>query len=121
MLNQFNSIKGNHHYIYLSTFEIDNSKSTWESFKTFNPDFIIPICPWCKGLNEPGIKIPEKELDKFVKNYLVQKNGENYMRIHNQIKSDKAMNAIKKRISISKDSRLFPFKIDIGIDISCPG
>ncbi len=58
-------------------------------------------------LASSGIQNPEKELDKFVKNYLGQKNGENYMRIHNQIKSDKAMNAIKKRISISNKNITF--------------
>jgi len=58
-------------------------------------------------LASSGIQNPEKELDKFVKNYLGQKNGDNYFKIHNQIKSDKAMNAIKKRISISNKNITF--------------
>ena len=58
-------------------------------------------------LASSGIQNPEKELDKFVKSYLGQKNGDNYFKIHNQLKSDKAMNAIKKRISISNKNITF--------------
>lgn len=58
-------------------------------------------------LASSGIQNPEKELDKFVKSYLGQKNGDNYFKIQNQLKSDKAMNAIKKRISISNKNITF--------------
>ena len=43
---------------------------------------------------------PEKELDKFAKKYLKQNSGDNYFKIFNQIKSSKAINEIKKKISI---------------------
>ena len=51
-------------------------------------------------LSASGIQNPEKELNKFVKNYLKQNNGDNYYKIFNQIKSGKAINEIKKKISI---------------------
>jgi len=51
-------------------------------------------------LSSSGIQNPENELDKFVKNYLKQNNGDNYYKIFNQIKSGKAINEIKKKISI---------------------
>lgn len=51
-------------------------------------------------LSASGIQNPENELDKFVKNYLKQNNGDNYYKIFNQIKSGKAINEIKKKISI---------------------
>ena len=51
-------------------------------------------------LASSGIPNQDKELDKFVKNYLKQNNGDNYFKIFNQIKSGKAINEIKKKISI---------------------
>jgi len=51
-------------------------------------------------LQSSGIQNPEKELDKFAKKYLKQNSGDNYFKIFNQIKSSKAINEIKKKISI---------------------
>ncbi len=44
----------------------------------------------------------DDNLDVFVQNYLQSEKGENYMRVFNQVKSEKVFNAIKEKISIEE-------------------
>jgi len=44
----------------------------------------------------------DDNLDMFVQNYLQSDKGENYMRLFNQVKSEKVFNAIKEKISIEE-------------------
>lgn len=42
------------------------------------------------------------KLDSFVNNYLMNDNGQNFVRIHNQLKNEKVLNLIKERITLQE-------------------
>ena len=51
-------------------------------------------------LQSSGIPDINKDMNKFVDNYLKHNNGENYLKIFNQLKSNKVFNLIKEKVSI---------------------
>ena len=55
-------------------------------------------------LQGSGIQEVNKDINKFVDNYLKHNNGENYLKIFNQLKSNKVFNLIKEKVSISEKS-----------------
>ena len=55
-------------------------------------------------LQGSGIQEVNKDINKFVDNYLKHNNGENYLKIFNQLKSNKIFNLIKEKVSISEKS-----------------
>ena len=58
-------------------------------------------------LQSSGMQNMSKDIDKFVDNYLKHNKGENYLKIFNQIKSNKVFNLIKEKVSITKKSITF--------------
>lgn len=54
-----------------------------------------------------GMQNMSKDIDKFVDNYLKHNKGENYLKIFNEIKSNKVFNLIKEKITITKKSITF--------------
>ena len=54
-----------------------------------------------------GLQEINKDINKFVDNYLKHNNGENYLKIFNQLKSNKVFNLIKEKVSISEKSITF--------------
>ena len=55
-------------------------------------------------LQGSGLQEINKDINKFVDNYLKHNNGENYLKIFNQLKSNKIFNLIKEKVSISEKS-----------------
>ena len=53
-------------------------------------------------LMSSGMQNMSKDIDKFVDNYLRHNKGENYLKIFNQIKSNKILNHIKEKVTITK-------------------
>ena len=58
-------------------------------------------------LMSSGMQNMSKDIDKFVDNYLRHNKGENYLKIFNQIKSNKILNHIKEKVTITKKSITF--------------
>ena len=58
-------------------------------------------------LQGSGLQEINKDINKFVDNYLKHNNGENYLKIFNQLKSNKVFNLIKEKVSISEKSITF--------------
>ena len=58
-------------------------------------------------LQSSGMQNMSKDIDKFVENYLKHNKGENYLKIFNQLKSNKVFNLIKEKVSITKKSITF--------------
>ena len=58
-------------------------------------------------LQGSGLQEINKDINKFVDNYLKHNNGENYLKIFNQLKSNKVFNLIKEKVSIIKKSITF--------------
>ena len=58
-------------------------------------------------LMSSGMQNVGKDIDKFVDNYLKHNKGENYLKIFNQIKSNKVFNTIKEKSTITKKSITF--------------
>jgi trigger factor len=58
-------------------------------------------------LQGSGLQEINKDINKFVDNYLKHNNGENYLKIFNQLKSNKIFNLIKEKVSISEKSITF--------------
>ena len=58
-------------------------------------------------LQGSGLQKVNKDINKFVDNYLKHNNGENYLKIFNQLKSNKVFNLIKEKVSISEKSITF--------------
>ena len=58
-------------------------------------------------LQGSGLQEINKNINKFVDNYLKHNNGENYLKIFNQLKSNKVFNLIKEKVSIIKKSITF--------------
>ena len=58
-------------------------------------------------LMSSGMQNMNKDIDKFVENYLRHNKGENYLKIFNQIKSNKVFNHIKEKVTITKKSITF--------------
>jgi trigger factor len=58
-------------------------------------------------LQGSGLHEINKDINKFVDNYLKHNNGENYLKIFNQLKSNKIFNLIKEKVSISEKSITF--------------
>ncbi len=54
-----------------------------------------------------GMQNMNKNIDKFVENYLRHNNGENYLKIFNELKSNKVFNHIKENVTIIKKSITF--------------
>ena len=49
-----------------------------------------------------GMAGMEDNLDAFAQNYIQGENGQNYMKVHNQVRSEKVMDAIREKITIEK-------------------
>ena len=58
-------------------------------------------------LQGSGLQEINKDINKFVDNYLKHNNGENYLKIFNQLKSNKVFNLIKEKVSIIEKSITF--------------
>ena len=58
-------------------------------------------------LQSSGMQNVTKDIDKFVDNYLKHNKGENYLKIFNQLKSNKVFNHIKEKVTIIKKSITF--------------
>ena len=58
-------------------------------------------------LMSSGMQNMSKDIDKFVDNYLRHNKGENYLKIFNQLKSNKVFNHIKEKVTITKKSITF--------------
>ena len=58
-------------------------------------------------LMSSGMQNMNKDIDKFVDNYLRHNKGENYLKIFNQLKSNKVFNHIKEKVTITKKSITF--------------
>ena len=58
-------------------------------------------------LQGSGLQEINKNINKFVDNYLKHNNGENYLKIFNQLKSNKVFNLIKEKVSIIEKSITF--------------
>ena len=58
-------------------------------------------------LMSSGMQNVEKDINKFVDNYLKHNKGENYLKIFNQVKSNKVFNSIKEKSTITKKSITF--------------
>ena len=58
-------------------------------------------------LQSSGMQNMSKDINKFVDNYLKHNKGENYLKIFNQLKSNKVFNLIKEKVSITKKSITF--------------
>ena len=58
-------------------------------------------------LQGSGLQKINKDINKFVDNYLKHNNGENYLKIFNQLKSNKVFNLIKEKVSIIEKSITF--------------
>ena len=58
-------------------------------------------------LMSSGMQNMNKDIDKFVDNYLRHNKGENYLKIFNQLKSNKVYNHIKEKVTITKKSITF--------------
>lgn len=58
-------------------------------------------------LMSSGMQNMNKDIDKFVENYLRHNKGENYLKIFNQLKSNKVFNHIKEKVTITKKSITF--------------
>ena len=58
-------------------------------------------------LQGSGLQEINKDINKFVNNYLKHNNGENYLKIFNQLKSNKVFNLIKEKVSIIEKSITF--------------
>ena len=59
-----------------------------------------------------GMQNMSKDIDKFVENYLKHNKGENYLKIFNELKSNKVFNLIKEKVTITKKSITFDkFKV----------
>ena len=58
-------------------------------------------------LQGSGLQEINKDINKFVDNYLKHNNGENYLKIFNQLKSNKVFNLIKEKVSINEKSITF--------------
>ena len=58
-------------------------------------------------LMSSGMQNVEKDINKFVDNYLKHNKGENYLKIFNQVKSNKVFNSIKEKSTIAKKSITF--------------
>ena len=58
-------------------------------------------------LMSSGMQNMSKDINKFVDNYLKHNKGENYLKIFNQIKSNKVYNYIKEKVTITKKSITF--------------
>lgn len=54
-----------------------------------------------------GMQNMSKDIDKFVDNYLKHNKGENYLKIFNELKSNKVFNHIKEKVTITKKSITF--------------
>ena len=54
-----------------------------------------------------GMQNMSKDIDKFVENYLKHNKGENYLKIFNELKSNKVFNHIKEKVTITKKSITF--------------
>ena len=54
-----------------------------------------------------GMQNMNKDIDKFVDNYLKHNKGENYLKIFNELKSNKVFNHIKEKVTITKKSITF--------------
>lgn len=54
-----------------------------------------------------GMQNMSKDIDKFVDNYLKHNKGENYLKIFNELKSNKVFNLIKEKVTITKKSITF--------------
>ena len=54
-----------------------------------------------------GMQNMSKDIDKFVDNYLKHNKGENYLKIFNELKSNKVFNMIKEKVTITKKSITF--------------
>ena len=58
-------------------------------------------------LMSSGMQNMNKDIDKFVDNFLRHNKGENYLKIFNQLKSNKVFNHIKEKVTITKKSITF--------------
>ena len=58
-------------------------------------------------LMSSGMQNVEKDINKFVDNYIKHNKGENYLKIFNQVKSNKVFNSIKEKSTITKKSITF--------------
>ncbi len=58
-------------------------------------------------LMSSGMQNVGKDINKFVDNYLKHNKGENYLKIFNQVKSNKVFNTIKEKSTITKKSITF--------------
>lgn len=53
-------------------------------------------------LAQSGLAGMEDNLDAFAQNYIQGENGQNYMKMHNQVRSEKIMEKVREKISIDK-------------------
>jgi trigger factor len=51
-------------------------------------------------LAQSGLAGMEDNLDAFAQNYIQGENGQNYMKMHNQVRSEKIMETVKEKISL---------------------
>ncbi len=49
-----------------------------------------------------GMAGMEDNLDAFAQNYIQGENGQNYMKVHNQVRTEKVMDAIREKITLAK-------------------